>query len=140
MGISIGTSRTDLSMGYVSFQTFRIEVAKAFSADFGRRYEYYLNESLRMLIFEKKEELNLLDKQFNKYLKTVDIPVDVVDFLFQCDTGGKISYKTAEKIRDLCRKSECKHKFGYTSYALSMAEISEIFDDAVKHKCQVKWS
>jgi hypothetical protein len=48
--------------------------------------------------------LDLIDNRFNKYLSTVNIPDDVLDFLFQRDSEGKITYKTARKIRDLCRQ------------------------------------
>ena len=85
-------------------------------------------------------ELARLDKEYNEYLKTVDIDDDIVDFLFQSDCEGKITYKTARKIRDLCMKSNYEGKFGYISYQLSMKEMAEIFDDAVKHRCNVRWS
>ena len=137
MGITIGTNRKDLSMGYGSFRNFRIEVSKAFSEDFGESYEFYLNrvadELFRIGTIEDE------NREFNDYLKTVNIDDDIVDFLFQSDSAGKISYKTARKIRDLCRKSDCPYKFGYGD-PMSMLEIAEIFDDAVKHRCNVMWA
>lgn len=140
MGITLGTNRTDLSMGYGSFSRFRREVARAFSEDFGNAYSNYLDNSMKTFITGTEEELKELDKDFNDYLKTVNIDDDVVDFLFQTDCGGKVSCKTAKKIRDLCRQSKSNQYFGYANGQMNMLEIAEIFDDAVKHRCQVRWS
>ncbi len=142
MGVDIGTKRISVSMGYGSFLTFRTEVAKAFSDEFGQKYRKYIDDSLRAYtcFLNSDTELARLDKEFNSYLKTVDIDDDVVDFLFQPDSEGKITYKTARKVRDLCRKSKCKNKFGYVSDQRSMTEMAEIFDAAVKHRCNVRWS
>ena len=138
MGISIGTNRKELSMGYGSFMVFRVEIAKAFSKKFGEKYEAYLRDTLMNMCHP--QALDLIDKRFNEYLSTVKIPDDVLDFLFQSDVKGKITYTTARKIRDLCNKSTYKNKFGYYSDTRTMQEIAEIFDDAVKHRCNVKWS
>ena len=127
-------------MGYGSFSIFRREVAKAFSKEFGEAYEIYLNESIRKYMFGTEEELKKCDKEFEDYLKTVNIEEDIVDFLFQTDCGGKIGYKTARKISDLCKQSIFKGKFGYVYDQRSMAEMAEIFDDAVKHRCNVRWA
>lgn len=139
MGVTIGTNRIEISMGYGSFSRFRRGVAKAFSQEFGEAYNSYIDKSLRIYISGTEEELKKLDKKFNDYLKTVDIDNDIVDFLFQPDCEGKIGYKTAGKIRDLCRISKSDEYFGYDRDRRSMSEMAEIFNDAYKHRCQVKW-
>lgn len=139
MGVFIGTKRCNIAMGYGSFSNFRIEVAKAFSEDFGEQYKDYLNKACKELFCGTEENIKRLDKDFSAYLKTVDISDDIVNFLFQTDCGGKINCKTARKIRDLCNKSKCEYKFGYDSDKRTIKEIAEIFDDAVKHRCNVKW-
>lgn len=49
MGVFIGTKRCNIVMGYGSFSYFRIEVAKAFSEDFGEKYKDYLNSTCKEL-------------------------------------------------------------------------------------------
>ena len=117
MGVDIRTKRKSISMGYGSFMVFRTQVARAFSREFGYRYRKYLDDSMKAYMhIDSDAELARLDKEYNEYLKTVDIDDDIVDFLFQSDCEGKITYKTARKIRDLCMKSNYEGKFGYISF------------------------
>lgn len=139
MGVSIGTKRFDIIMSYDSFLRFRKEVAKAISEEFGNKYCEYIEESFKAELFFSELSLKKLDEAFNKYLETAGVDDDVVDFLFLPDSVGKINYKTARKIRDLCRKSESKICFGYIYNRVDMSGMAEMFNDAVKHRCNVTW-
>ena len=139
MGVYLGTKRIEIGMGYGTFMQFRKEVANAVSEAFGATFSQYLSDSMEAYFKGDKAKAKELEKQFDEYVSVAGIDEDVVDFLFLPDCEGKIDYKVARKIRDLCRKSKCEESFGYSRNKMTMREISEIFDDAVKHHCNVSW-
>ena len=137
MGITLGTNRKDVSMGYASFYRFRLEIAKAYSTDFYSKLNSYWLNVMRFSYIEPHVER--LDKMMNAYIANNNIPDGLCSFIFQSDSEGKISCKTARLIRDLCLKSESEDHFGYHYCQLDMKGMAEIFDVAVKHRCNVKW-
>ncbi len=143
MGVSLGTNRMSIDMGCGSFQRFRTIIAHSYDYDFGETYEKYLSDCDRVYFTcpgrEQERAFGELDKKFNEYIAKKNLPDGLLDFLLQSDCKGKVDYKTARILRDVCRKSESKEVFGYVFNQMNIKEIAEIFDDGVKHRCCVWW-
>ena len=56
MGITLGTKRKDVSMGYASFYRFRLEIAKAYSTDFYSKLNAYWLNVMRFFYIEPHVE------------------------------------------------------------------------------------
>lgn len=138
MGVTIGTRRCGISMGYGSFFRFRVAVASSINSVVGWVYESYVKESIKSL-YRNDTCVKGLAKKMSETFTKFSVDEDIVDFLFQPDCDGRISYTTARKIRDLCKISKSDETFGYDRDRRSMSEMAEIFNDGYKHRCQVKW-
>ena len=134
MGVDIGTGRISVSMGYGAFMSFRIRLAQSVSPEFGTRYQKYVEESL--LSPDGDAGQAVLHTEFGEYVKSAGIDKDIVDFLLQPDSGGRITYKTAGKLGILCRKAAGETEFCYDTI---MADMAEVFEDAADRICSVRW-
>lgn len=114
MGICLTSRKSDYSfdMGYVGFKNLRNNIASAFDEEFGEAY----SDTVACMMHPKEytERINNILK--NERFKNED--VDIVDFLFASDCGGKCGYKTCGKIYKLIKDIDFKGKiFTYAAYS-----------------------
>lgn len=99
-------SSQKLDIGYIQFFRLRCEIASIMDKDFGEVYSH-------IPFCHKKEDVELNDKVINIIIKKKQLNKtykDVIDFLYMCDCGGSVSYKTCKKLYGLLGKdSSIKH-------------------------------
>lgn len=139
MGITIDSKRYSCDMGYGGFDRFRNTVAKKVNDEFYKHY-VELSSPRVMCLFGKERE-----EYFKKYnAKTEElieqnvVTVEVANFLYQSDCGGKIDRKQAKIIYELIKECDDNIIFGYAgrSDCAKMADMKKIFSDGTK----VEWS
>lgn len=129
------SSKIELSGGYGMLLTIRELVAKAFDKELGEHYA-----TLRFTIgdFEKFDEITnkiLSNKRFNNE------DVDVIDFLFATDCGGKINYKTCKKIYELIKNIKVDVVLRYRFYSNNdLEDFKQLLKDCYSNRCNLTWS
>ena len=139
MGISITAvhSKYDFDMGYGGFFNLRRNIALALDKDFGENYsnlaicytrsQFEENDRIAEYIINKKH----LDEEYG----------DIINFLYQADTNGSISYKTCKKIYDLIKDVDFGNKiFRYAAYAGNdYKEFKEFLLECYSHRRKMRW-
>lgn len=139
MGVTISSKRHSCDMGYGGFGRFRNTVAEKVNADF---YRHYLRLSDPEAMFSigdgRKEFFEKYDAKTNEYVKQNTVTVEVANFLYQSDCGGKIDKKQAKQIHELIKECDDNISFGYVgrSDCAKMSDMKKIFADGTK----VEWS
>lgn len=98
MGVTIYANGVQQSFdcGYLGFGLIRLNIAKILDEELGVLYSYVISEKMDLMECKKKL-ISLLQKdRFSAY-------EDIIDFLFDSDCSGKISYKTCGKIYKLIK-------------------------------------
>lgn len=125
-------------MGYGGFGRFRNIVAETVSKQFCSHYLLLSEASVMFLSGDENK------KYFEKYnaitevfVDKGEITVEVANFLFQSDCGGKIDKKQAQQIYELIKDCNDDLIFGYVgrSDCAKMSDMKKIFSD----KTKVKW-
>lgn len=139
MGLSISgnyKNSIELSGGYGMLATIREEVAKAWNEEFGKHYatlKYCSNEEDFKAFNEKALEICR-----NERLKDED--VDILDFLYQPDCDGQISYKTCKKIYDLIKDTDCKYCLRYAAYSNNdWQDFKQLLLECYSHRSNLVW-
>lgn len=102
MGVCLTANNSSYSfyMGYFGFHILRRSIAEIIDPEFAQLY----HEMLAGVFMEDRIEA---EKKLSKLLADEDkFPEDiecVLDFLFQPDVEGKVSYKTCKKLYDLIK-------------------------------------
>lgn len=115
MGVSITAKNSNYSfdMGYGSFFTLRKNIALAYNKTFGENYA-------ALLYCHTEEAFKKNDDLAERIIKTQGLTdSDIIDFLYQSDCEGKISYKTCKKIYDLIKDID------YSGCRIVYASLSE---------------
>lgn len=134
MGVTIRSKNYSCDMSYGGFSRFRSIIAE----DFG---ETLLNHYKKLLIIgasEKDEEyLKNYDKETEKIMRENNIPIEVVDFLYQADCDGKIDEKQASIIYKIIERLDDQLAFGYIGRrdCARMKDLKLIMKD----ESEVKW-
>lgn len=108
MGVTIHNNSKDskkLNMGYISFMWLRIDIAKIFDKEFGEHYatSFFATVSTKVTRCSLEEDFNMFSKKANEIIIKNKLDEDIVDFLYEPDTNGKIHYKICKKIYDLIK-------------------------------------
>ncbi len=139
MGVTISSKRYSCDMGYGGFGRFRNTIAEKANEDF---YKHYLRLSDPEAMFsigdERKEFFEKYNTKTNEYVKHNTITVDVANFLYQSDCGGKIDRKQAKQIYELIKGCDDNICFGYSGRkdCAKMSDLKNIFSDGTR----VEWS
>lgn len=129
MGVSIRTKNKSIDMGYTSFFRLRTDIAKAINSEWGMKYEELVNRN-------RYDELNditaeyLADGKISKYL---------VDFCFQSDSEGHITYWACKYIHQQIQNVDKKDNYGYVMAPNSWEEIKNVFKDGSKNRGGLRW-
>jgi len=134
MGVNIfaNNSPYSFSMAYSSFNNLRQKVAMMLDEEFGSNYSNLRN-------CYSKEDYVDHDKVANRLISEKSLDEDIVDFLYQSDCDGKISYKTCKKILDLVGDTEfitCYMGF----YDVSQShDFQKMLQDCYSHRKSLRW-
>lgn len=133
----IKTCDIELVGGYGMLLTIRKEVAKLWDKEFGEHYSK-LGSIVSLKDFEE------FDKKTDKILSQERFKAedeDIVDFLYQSDCDGKISYITCKKIYDLLQKSTNNSCLRYAFYSKNdWEDLKELLLQCYKHRANLYWS
>ena len=125
MGVTITATHSpyEFDMGYGGFFNLRKNIAFALDEEFGENYA--LNDEVANRIIEKK-----------------NLNPDIISFLYQPDTEGKISYKICKQIYDIIKDVDFKEKsFRYAILRHNDYEEFKMFlKDCYSHRKQMRWS
>ncbi|HYF75297.1 MAG TPA: hypothetical protein VD757_01810 [Candidatus Nitrosocosmicus sp.] len=139
MGITISSKRHSCDMGYGGFGRFRNAVAEKVNAEF---YKHYLKLSDPEAIFsfgsEREKYFLKYDAKTKEFIEQSIVTVEVANFLYQSDCGGKIDRKQAKQIYELIKECDDNISFGYSGRPdrAKMSDLKNIFSDGTK----VEWS
>lgn len=132
MGVHIfaNNSPYSLDMAYSAFSRLRDRIATLLDEEFGSNYSR---------LCYSKEDYENHDKVANRLISEKNLDEDIVEFLYQSDCDGKISYKTCKKILDLVADAEfvtCYMGF----YDASRAhDFQELLQDCYSHRRSLRW-
>ena len=134
--ISAKNSKYDFYMGYFGFFNLRMNIAYALDKEFGRNYE-----KLKYCFSKLDFEMN--DKIANKLIEEKKIDEDIVEFLYQPDSDGSISYKTCWKIYEIIKGKRFRggRGFRYGAYRHNdYTEFKEFLKECYQHRRKMRWS
>jgi hypothetical protein len=138
MGITISSKRHSCDMGYGGFGRFRNTVAEKVSVEFYKHY-LLLSDSTVMFLFEeeRKEYFEKYDAITKEYMEQNAVTVEVANFLYQSDCGGKVDRKQAKQIYEMIKECDDSISFGYSGRedCAKMSDLKKIFSDGTK----VEW-
>lgn len=125
-------------MGYGGFGRFRNAVAEKVNDDF---YKHYLELSSPEAMFlfgsEREKYFQKYDATTKEFVNKNIVTVEVANFLYQSDCGGKVDRKQAKQIYGLIKECDDNIVFGYIgrSDCAKMSDLKKIFSDGTK----VEW-
>ena len=134
MGVHVfaNNSPYSLDMAYSSFNRVRGKIAMLLNEEFGSNY-------LNLRKCYSKEDYKNHDEVANRLIKEKNLDNDIVDFLYQSDCDGKISYKTCKKILDLVGDTEfvtCYMGFYDTSRS---HDFQKLLQDCYSYRRSLRW-
>jgi len=137
MGVSIGATNSKYSfdMGYSGFFNLRKNIALALDKEFGENYANLAN-------CHSEEDYEAHDKIANDLIEKKHLDVDVVGFLYQEDSEGKIDYTICRKIYYIIKDVDFSGKsFRYAAYAHNdYEEFKAFLKECYSHRRQMRWS
>lgn len=95
--------------GYGGFFRLRKRIASDLDKEFGELYE-------TLISLHSEENYRDFIEKVNEILERKGLDEDVLDFLFQPDCGGSISYKTCKKIYDIIKDDNKPLVFTYYAH------------------------
>ena len=137
MGVTITATHRpyEFDMGYGGFFNLRKNIAFALDEEFGENYAL-----LSHCFTESQFSEN--DKVADTIIKKKNLNPDIISFLYQPDTEGKISYKICKQIYDIIKDVDFKEKsFRYATLQHNDYEEFKLFlKDCYSHRKQMRWS
>ena len=137
MGVSIVATHSKYSfdMGGFGFFNLRKNIAYALDREFGQHYE-------KIICCSSEEDFTVFNQVTNRMVVRKNLDDDILDFLFQSDIEGSISYKTCKKIYDLIKNIDFGNKgFRYGAYQHNdYEEFKEFLLECYQHRRKMKWS
>lgn len=132
MGICLYNKEYEMDMGYFTFAQLRTVIAKLLNEEFGENYSL-----LRRCITKKDFKEN--DKIANSLIAKYNLDEDVVNFLYQSDCNGKITYKTCRKIYKLIKDYDDNFMYGYVHSNHSFNYFKEMIKNCVDKRRMLFW-
>lgn len=136
MGVCVTAthSRFSFDMGSSGFFNLRKNVALALDNEFGQHYE-------KLLYCHTEAEFMGFERVANKIAAKKKLDFDVLDFLFQPDTAGSVSYRTCRKIYGVIKDVDFGNKgFRYAAYRHNdYEEFKEFLLECYRHRRKMRW-
>lgn len=140
MGITISATNSKYSFdcGYGGFYKLRRNIALAYDEEFGKYYANIIHClcQIQYDAFFKQINLILSNERFK------DEDNDILDFLFESDCSGKISYKTCGKIYNLIKDIDFKGKtFTYVAHSdgYDYDKFKAFLKECYSHRRNMVW-
>lgn len=136
MGVSIKAANSTFTFdcGSGGFFNLRKNIALALDSEFGSLYGklIYIYSEEDFEVFERTATLMAARKQLDS---------DVLDFLFQSDADGSVSYQTCKKIYLLIKDIDFGKKgFRYGAYQNNdYEEFKEFLLECYRHRRKMRW-
>lgn len=139
MGVTISSKGSDkrLYMSYGTFDRLRTVIARKLNKPFGDHYSCIATCEDR-----KKWEDRINQLIIDEHLAETKRQELLLDFFFQSDTEGTISYGTAKTIYELIKTEPNEDRYGYAGWAdcSTMGDFKQLLQDAYDNKKPVRWS
>lgn len=139
MGISIGNCKHSIDMTYGGFYRLRNKIAELLNEDFGKLYHEWTDISPYNTMTDEQGNERLAQLYADHKIKDED---DVIlDFLFQSDCAGKVSYQVCKKLYKVVEDYDDDFCYGYPGrpdYA-TFKEFKEILVECYKNRWILKW-
>ena len=141
MGLTITSNYKDaisLDGGYSMLFKIRKIVAKAYDTEFGILYAKFLDNWIDM------EDRSQTVQQLNDLLsdsRFKEEDHDILDFLFEDDEQGQISYKTCYKIYNLIKDDTGHYQLRYAFYSKNdWEDFKNLLLGCYSHKASLRWN
>ena len=139
MGVTIRSKNYNIDMGGGDFLNLRTKVAELTTQDIYEHYKALTNYFLCTLE-EKKDffedynkKIEMLDEKYNgKYS-------DILDFLYEPDCNGNISYDVCVSLWNTIKDYEDDTKYGYVGRFVTFNDFKKIVKDCIDNKTNLTW-
>lgn len=128
----------DLTGGNSMLAIIRNTVAKAWDKEFGAHYS--------TLIYCSESEYEKFNDKANKIINSERLKektkkdTDILDFLFESDCEGQISYKTCKKIYDLIKDTSLNCCLRYAVYSHNdWNDFKQLLKECYSHRSNLVW-
>ena len=132
MGICLRNKEYSMDMGYGSFGNLRKKIALLLNKDFGENY--LLLSQCRTI-----DDYSKNDDRANRLIKEHNLDTDIIDFLYQPDNDGKISYKTCKKIYDVVKDYDDNCMYGYVHSNHSFSYFKDMLKNCYSKHRNLYW-
>lgn len=135
MGLTIRSNGSDkeVTVGYISFGLLRQKVASFLDEDYGNEYKKVYSAEAQLLW--KDEDWKELNDRLKAIIKSKGLDEDIVDFIYENDTSGKVGYKTCKKLYDLLEGKD----IGIGRFSGQEDDFRQLLLDCYSHRANLLW-
>lgn len=123
-------------MGYGAFFRLRVDVAYAVSKEYGDHYKELPRACAGMNVQAYNERTKALIKKYKCRER-------FLDFLYQSDTGGKLSPFKCKAVLDQIKDTETEHWYGYAAYpddCMTFEQFKDLLRECYERHQYLYWS
>lgn len=142
MGVALGNCKNMIALGYFGFQRLRSKVAELLDEEFGNRYKDIPDVQRQAYQSDNSEKVwEAYNNQLNEIIDRKHLNDNVLDFLFQADCNGKLSYKACRSLYSIIKDYDDDVIYGYSGQKnpVKFADFKAIVEDCCKHRRQLIW-
>lgn len=136
MGVSIKAANSTFTFdcGSGGFFNLRKNIAFALDPEFGSLYG-------KLIYIYSEEDFEVFERVASLMASRKQLDSDVLDFLFQSDVEGAVSYQTCKKIYLLIKDIDFGKKgFRYGAYYHNdYEEFKEFLLECYRHRRKMRW-
>lgn len=133
MGICLHNKDFEMDMGYGSFFNLRCVIAELLDSNFGENYS-------NLSRCYSKADFDTNDSIAQYWIETKQLDKDIIDFLYQSDSEGKVYPKTCRKIYNLVKNYDTDHTYGYDQSNRSFSYFKEMIHDCAVNRRVLFWN
>ena len=142
MGIALGNCKNMIALGHFGFQRLRSKVAELLDEEFGNRYKDIPDIQRQAYQSDSSEKVwEVYNNQLNEIIDRNHLDDNVLEFLFQPDCNGKLSYKVCRSLYNVIKDYDDDIIYGYSGQKnpAKFADFKAIVEDCYKHRRQLIW-
>lgn len=136
MGLTLQSkgSEKEIDVGYISFGILRQKIASFLDEDYGKEYKKVY--SAEAMCLWKDDDWKKLNDRLNAIIKSKNLDKDIVDFIYENDTNGKINYKICKKLYDLLKGKD----ISFGRFAGQEDDFRQLLLDCYSHRANLTWN
>lgn len=140
MGVTIESNKHSIDLGYVGFNRIRVKVAELTGPEIGELYKE-LDKGIYLPYKEKEEFFKEYNKKLSNLEEKIKISHGILDFLYESDCSGEISYEKCEQIYEVIKNYDDNILYGYVGRedCATFKDFKEIVKDCIDNKCSMEW-